>query len=108
MLFPAIFFIKSDHLLFSVSASFYRLLAARLTYIAVSLIIVFVVLKTRKVAVFDYALLTFLLSLCGIIIFVNLSRPPRYVNHSIIDILIVMLMYLAAPARLQHRALSAL
>lgn len=108
MFFPALYFIKSDYLLFAGTATFYHLLTARIIYISISVTLIIIAVKTENPVIFDRANLAFLLSICGIIIIVNLSRPPQYVNHSIIDILIVIFMYLVVPARQSHRIITAL
>lgn len=91
--FMTLIFIPSDYSFFANSPQFYQLLIARMCFFIFSVVVVAVVLRVRSVIKMHRWVLSWWLATALIIFYVNSTRPGGYVEHAMIDVLILFGMY---------------
>ncbi|MCP4219419.1 MAG: hypothetical protein GY765_32590 [bacterium] len=107
-IFPNTIFTYSDHILFGFKPEFYTLLVVRGAYLLFSIILLALVPRIKKTQTVDITTLAWWTSLIALVFYVNSTRPPEYIQHSVIDILIVFIIYLLVSNRLILQVIPAL
>ena len=103
-----IIFSYSDFILFKKTYKFFELVIVRLIFISISVAVVINFRKTQNVKMFNHLLLLFLLWECVFVFYINISRPPDYIQHGILDIIILMSMYVFFPNRFIFQIIPAI
>ena len=104
---PLAFFSRSDYILFGATTQFWLLLAMRGAILLVFALMILLAFRMKQLWKLDNALLvvTFLLSI--LLFYINTTRPPSYHQHSIIDALLLLSIYLLIPNRFLYQVIGA-
>jgi len=94
---PILLFAYSDFLLFQTGPMFRILGTVRLIFLAVSVVTVLAIPRIASFRAADSLLVAWCLLLCAVVIFINSTRPPDYIQHSVLDVLILMTLYFLFP-----------
>jgi hypothetical protein len=105
---PCLFFAWSDYLLFQTSGMFFALIAARLAVFAATLVALVLLSRIQSHRNADRLVTSWCLAVCALNFFINWTRPPDYIQHSVLDVLILMTMYFLFPLPLPRQALAPL
>ena len=100
--------IGMDYFLFGFSRMFCFLLGIRIgTFVYIYGVIRFF-RKVKSVESYERVLFVFMIVGVGVFLIINLTRPPTYLQHSVIDVIGVLCIYLAFPNRFLFRLIPAL
>jgi diguanylate cyclase (GGDEF)-like protein len=100
--------IGMDYFLFGFSRMFCFLLGIRIgTFVYMYGVIRFF-RKVKSVESYERVLFVFMIVGVGVFLLINLTRPPTYLQHSVIDVIGVLCIYLAFPNRFLFRLIPAL
>ncbi len=105
---PNLVFAYSDYILFDFSRRFYTIITVRGVHLLLAITLLIVVPRIREHLTFDITALIFWTSLIALVFFINTTRPPEYVHHSVIDILVLFTIYVLVSNRLVCQVLPAL
>lgn len=105
---PCVLFAWSDYILFGAQGMFIPLVGLRLAFLMVTIAAVAVVPRLRSVRTTDRAVTAWCLLLCALVFFINWTRPPDYVQHSVVDVLILMTLYFLFPLPMPLQAIAPL
>lgn len=103
---PILLFSYSDFLLFGTGPVFRVLAGLRLAFLAVTVCTFLALPRIPGGCAADGIITVWCLLLCAVVIFINSSRPPDYVQHSMLDILILMTLYFLFPLPAPLHALA--
>ncbi|OGO17194.1 MAG: hypothetical protein A2Z02_02065 [Chloroflexi bacterium RBG_16_48_7] len=100
ILLPLIAFIGNDLIFYGNSSYFYYLLGGRLAFILFTAGLIVFIQRTNSSNKYDWYV--FAWALIGIILMnvLNFTRPEYYIGYSIIDIVIILLIYFGIPNRI--------
>jgi diguanylate cyclase (GGDEF)-like protein len=97
-----------DYFLFGFSRMFCFLLGIRI----VTFIYIFGVIrffrKVKSVESYERVLFVFMIVGVGVFLLINLTRPPTYLQHTVLDVVAVLCLYLFFPNRFLYRLIPAL
>lgn len=105
---PNVLFVYSDYIMFGIGRKFYTLVTVRGIHLLVSIVLIFLIPHIKRTHVFDITTLMWWGSLISLIFYVNSTRPPIYVHHSVIDILVLFTIYILISNRLIFQVMPAL
>ncbi|MDD5311440.1 MAG: diguanylate cyclase [Dehalococcoidia bacterium] len=98
----------NDYLLFGFSPVFYFLISLRSAYFIYFLILIFFLRKIVDPHKYDVNLFVWLVCSMALVLVINLTRPASYTGYLVIDVILVLLVYLAMPMPMLARSLGAL
>ncbi|MFA5063859.1 MAG: diguanylate cyclase [Dehalococcoidia bacterium] len=101
-------FAYNDYVLFGFTSTFYFLIALRGTYLIYFIILVVYLWRNQDAVKYDWNLFTWLMLSMILVITINLTRPAEYTGNIPVDVILILLVYLAMPMRLLFRTLGAL
>ena len=105
---PVLVFIPSDYFLFGYSSNFIHMILARSFAIIFLSATIFTVIKSENIFNTDKLVLASLMINCCLVLYINLSRPSDYLQHSMLDILIVFTAYILIPNRFFFQIIPAI
>lgn len=105
---PIVLFASSDYILFGTEGKFVPLIGARLAFVATTIGTITMVPRLRSIRATDLAVTVWCLLLCTLVFFINWTRPPDYVQHSVVDVLILMTLYFLFPLPMPLQAIPPL
>lgn len=94
---PIILFAYSDFVLYQTGPMFRLLCAVRLVFLAATVVVFFAMSRLANFNAADALLVVWSLLLCTVVIFINSTRPPTYIQHAMLDVLILMTLYFMFP-----------
>lgn len=94
---PILLFAYSDYLLFGVSSTFYGLATLRGLFLLSSIVAVIALRRPLNQRNFDRLTLGWALALSAVVLAVTMTRPPSYLHHSLIDMMILLSLYFTLP-----------
>lgn len=94
---PVLLFSYSDYLLFGTGPEFVLLAGVRGSLLALTVGIVVLLPRIASGPSRDRLITIWCLYFAAVAIFINITRPPDYIQHSIIDVLILMTLYFLFP-----------
>jgi len=100
-------FVYNDYLLFGLMPEFYILVSLRGAYLIYFIILTVYLWKNQDAVKYDWNMFIWVILSMFLVIFINLSRPPNYSGNIPVDVILILLVYLAMPMRLMFRTLSA-
>jgi diguanylate cyclase (GGDEF)-like protein/PAS domain S-box-containing protein len=100
-------FAYNDYSLFGFSPVFYFLITLRGVYLIYFIILVAYLWKNQDSVRYDWNMFLWLMLSMFLVIAINLTRPPTYSGNIPVDIILILLVYLAMPIRLLFRSVSA-
>jgi len=100
-------FVYNDYSLFGLTTQFYILVTVRGAYLIYFIILMVYLWKNQDAVKYDWNMFIWVILSMFLVIFINLSRPPNYTGNIPIDVILILLVYLAMPMRLLFRTLSA-
>ncbi|RPJ56012.1 MAG: diguanylate cyclase [Dehalococcoidia bacterium] len=98
----------NDYLLFGLSLTFYSLITLRVIFLVYFIILLIYLRKINSPQKFDNYLLIWLVLSLIMVSIINLSRPSSYSGNFMIDVILVLLVYLCMPIRLEFRTSGAI
>ncbi len=100
ILLPLIAFIGNDLIFYGQGLYFYYVLGGRLAFILLTIGLIVFIQRTGSCRKYDWYL--FAWALIGIVLInvLNYTRPAYYIGYSIIDIVIILLIYFGIPNRI--------
>lgn len=104
---PLIIFIYSDYLLFGYSREFYFLFVARSLVLIFVALTVYFLTRTKNIQFRDYLVFSCVMFTVCVVLYINLTRPPDYLQNSTLNILIVFSLYWLIPNRYIMQLISA-
>jgi diguanylate cyclase (GGDEF)-like protein/PAS domain S-box-containing protein len=100
-------FAYNDYALFGLSPVFYFLITLRGVYLIYFIILVVYLWKNQDSVRYDWNMFLWLMLSMILVIAINLTRPPTYAGNIPVDVILILLVYLAMPIRLLFRTLGA-
>jgi len=100
-------FAYNDYALFGLTPMFYFLITLRGVYLIYFIIVVAYLWKNQDSVRYDWNMFMWLILSMLLVITINLTRPPTYVGNIPIDVILILLVYLAVPMPLLFRTLGA-
>jgi diguanylate cyclase (GGDEF)-like protein len=97
-----------DFMFYQSTDEFYGLLFLRAIFVIFSLAVIFGIQKLRTVAFYDGMLFVWWLSIFSIIVLVDISRPPSYVQNQLLYVLGAFACYTVIPLPRLVRSIPAL
>jgi len=94
---PILLFSYSDYLLYGTGTMFRLLATVRVAFLAITVVTFLALPRIAGGRVTDGALTLWSLLLCAVVIFINSTRPPEYIQHAMLDVLILMTLYFLFP-----------
>lgn len=94
---PILLFSHSDYLLFGMGPMFQVLFTVRVLFLALTVGTILVISRNKSSKRSDWVVSGWCLALAVVVIFINSSRPPDYILHSVLDVLILMTLYFLFP-----------
>lgn len=94
---PILLFSYSDYLLYGTGPKFEILAGVRVTFLAVTAGIFMRLPQIMSSKSGDKLIAIWCLHFCAVVIFINSTRPPDYIQHSMLDVLILMTLYFLFP-----------
>ena len=101
-------FAYNDYVLFGLTPVFYFLIALRGIYLVYFVILVVYLWKNQDSVKYDWNMFLWLMLSMVLVITINLTRPAGYTGNIPVDVILILLVYLAMPMRLLFRMLGAL
>ena len=101
-------FAYNDYALFGLSPVFYFLITLRGVYLIYFIILVVYLWKNQDSVRYDWNMFLWLMLSMILVIAINLTRPPTYAGNIPVDVILILLVYLAMPIRLLFRMMGAL
>jgi diguanylate cyclase (GGDEF)-like protein len=100
ILLPLVAFIGNDFVFYGATEFFFYLLGGRLAFILFTGGIIAFIQRTDSYKKYDWYLFSWALVGTVLLIGLNYSRPTYYIGYSIIDIVIILLIYFGIPSRI--------
>jgi diguanylate cyclase (GGDEF)-like protein/PAS domain S-box-containing protein len=100
-------FAYNDYALFGLNPMFYFLVTLRGIYLVYFTILVVYLLKNQDSVSYDWNMFLWLMLSMFLVITINLTRPAGYTGNIPVDVILILLVYLAMPMRLLFRTLGA-
>jgi len=100
-------FAYNDYALFGFTPVFYFLITLRGVYLIYFIILVVYLWKNQDSVRYDWNMFLWLMLSMILVIAINLTRPPTYAGNIPVDVILILLVYLAMPIRLLFRILGA-
>ena len=100
--------IGMDYLLLGCGRMFFLVLGLRLCAFVYFLLFTRFLRRVRLVAVYQRTLFVAMIIGAGLFLAINLTRPPTYLQHTVVDVVGVLCLYLFFPNRFLYRLLPAL
>ena len=97
-----------DFLFYGISPIFYELALIRFIFLVLSLTTLHILRKTKRVAVYDYCVFLWWMSLTAVILVVDYYRPANYVQNQMIHVLAAFCCYTVIPFPLHLRFIPAI
>lgn len=94
---PILLFSYSDYLLYGTGPKFELLAGVRVTLLAVTAAIFLRLPQIMISRSGDKLIAIWCLHFCAVVIYINSTRPPEYIQHSMLDVLILMTLYFLFP-----------
>lgn len=94
---PIVLFAYSDFVIYQTGPMFRALGAVRLAFLALTVVTFLAMPRIQNFRAADTVLVAWCLLLCAVVIFINSTRPPDYILHSVLDVLILMTLYFLFP-----------
>ncbi len=94
---PILLFSYSDYLLYGTGPKFELLAGVRLSVLAVTANFVLLLPRIMRRPSGDRLIAIWCLYFSGVVIFINSTRPPDYIQHAMLDVLILMTLYFLFP-----------
>ena len=94
---PILLFSYSDYLLYGTGPKFELLVGVRLSVLAVTVGMFVKLPEIMSVRSGDKLIAIWCLYFCWVVIFINSTRPPEYIQHAMLDVLILMTLYFLFP-----------
>jgi len=100
-------FAYNDYVLFGFTSTFYFLIALRGIYLIYFSILVSYLWRNQDAVKYDWNIFLWLMLSMILVIIINLTRPAGYSGNIPVDVILILLVYLAMPMRLLFRTLGA-
>jgi diguanylate cyclase (GGDEF)-like protein len=100
--------IGMDYLLLGFGRMFLGVLGLRLCVFAYFFMINRILRRIRLVAVYQHTLFVAMIIGASVFLLINLTRPPTYLQHTVVDVVGVLCLYLFFPNRFLYRLIPAL
>lgn len=100
-------FVLSDYVLFGQGASFWALLIARASVIALSLLVWRQLRQDLTSSEYDYMAFFWGLLTVTQILYITSTRPPSYTGHLVVNLSVVLIIYTVLPLPLRQQAILA-
>ncbi|MBL7647932.1 MAG: hypothetical protein JNK74_17255 [Candidatus Hydrogenedentes bacterium] len=94
---PIVLFSYSDYLLYGTGASFQFLAGVRVTMLAATTGVFLRLPQLLRRPSGDKLITIWSLHFSAVVIFINSTRPPEYIQHAMLDVLILMTLYFLFP-----------
>ena len=101
-------FVYSDYILFHLTYKFFELLFIRILFISFSIYLIFRFWHLENFTIYFRFMLVWTLVLCVFTFYINISRPPDYIQNGMIDIIIIVALYIFFPNRFMCQIISGL
>jgi diguanylate cyclase (GGDEF)-like protein len=101
-------FIYNDYIILGLNTIFFTILAVRLLLLAMGIFLVIYLQHVKKRDTYEWLTFAWAMVGIGLITLVDYTRPPDYVFHVIVDIIVIMVVYYGIPNRLILWALASL
>jgi len=101
-------FAYNDYALFGLSPMFYFLITLRGVYLVYFIVLVVYLLKNQDSVKYDWNIFLWIVLSMFLVITINLTRPEGYSGNMPVDVILILMVYLAMPMRLLFRSLGAL
>ena len=101
-------FAYNDFALFGLTPTFYFLITLRGVYLIYFSILMVYLWKNQDSVRFDWNMFVWLMLSMFLVITINLTRPEGYTGNIPVDVILILLVYLAMPMPLLFRALGAI
>lgn len=96
-------FIRSDRVLFGDSAQFVELIGVRGGHVLISLLLGLWIARVESPRLLRIIGMAWGLSMMVFVLYVNGTRPPEYVDHVLVDLVVLMLFYILIPLPFSHQ-----
>lgn len=100
--------IGMDYLLLGFGRMFFWVVGLRLCAFIYFLLFTRYLRRVRLVAIYQRTLFAAMIIGAGLFLAINLTRPPTYLQHTVVDVVGVLCLYLFFPNRFLYRLLPAL
>jgi diguanylate cyclase (GGDEF)-like protein len=90
-------FAAADYEWFGLTWGFYGLLILRVFFVIYSAAIVSFLYNNRRPDLYDWNVFAWLIVGTAVVMVVNITRPGNYVGYAMIDVVLVVIVYLAIP-----------
>lgn len=100
--------IGMDYLLLGCGRMFFGVVGLRLCAFVYFLLFTRFLRRVRLVAIYQRTLFFAMIIGAGLFLAINLTRPPTYLQHTVVDVVGVLCLYLFFPNRFLYRLLPAL
>lgn len=100
--------IGMDYLLLGCGRTFFWVVGLRLCAVVYFLLFTRFLRRVRQVAIYQRTLFVAMIIGAGLFLAINLTRPPTYLQHTVVDVVGVLCLYLFFPNRFLYRLLPAL
>ncbi|MFA5079860.1 MAG: GGDEF domain-containing protein, partial [Dehalococcoidia bacterium] len=100
-------FAYNDYVLFGFTSTFYFLIALRSIYLIYFIILVVYLWRNQDALKYDWNIFLWLVLSMILVIVINLTRPADYSGNIPVDIILILMVYLAMPMRLFFRTVGA-
>jgi len=100
-------FAYNDYVLFGFTSTFYFLIALRSIYLIYFVILVVYLWRNQDALKYDWNIFLWLVLSTILVIVINLTRPADYSGNIPVDIILILMVYLAMPMRLLFRTAGA-
>jgi len=101
-------FAFNDYLLFGFSPIFYFLISLRNAYLVYFIFLMGYLRRLGDPRKYDMQLFIWLMLSMAMVIVINLTRPASYTGYLVIDVILVLLVYLAMPMPILLRSMGAI
>jgi diguanylate cyclase (GGDEF)-like protein/PAS domain S-box-containing protein len=100
-------FAYNDYVLFGFTSLFYFLITLRSIYLIYFIVMVVFLWRNQDAVKYDWNMFFWLLLSMILVIVINLTRPLNYSGNIPVDIILILMVYLAMPMRLLFRTVGA-